>query len=60
MTEVISVIASNSRTPVERKGDLKAQVAANITARETLEIIENMVSLVSLTLPRKSSSMRKE
>ena len=40
VTEVISVIASNSRTPVERKGDLKAQVAANITGeRRVLEII---------------------
>ncbi len=38
---VVSLIVSNSRTPVERTGDLKAQVAANFVGeKRTLEIIE--------------------
>ena len=39
--DIISLIVSNSRTPVERTGDLKAQVAANhVGEKRTLEIIE--------------------
>ena len=38
---VMSLITSNSRTPEERSGDLKAQVAANhVGERRVLEIIE--------------------
>lgn len=37
----VSFITSNSRTPVERTGDLKAQVAANhVGEKRTLEIVE--------------------
>ena len=39
--QLISLIISNSRTPVERTGDLKAQVAANyVGEKKVLEIIE--------------------
>jgi N-methylhydantoinase B len=40
LNETISFFVSNSRTPVERTGDLKAQVAANVTgSRRVLEIV---------------------
>jgi N-methylhydantoinase B len=39
--ETISLIVSNSRTPTERKGDLKAQVAATFTGnRRIQELVE--------------------
>lgn len=39
--DVISIIASNSRNPYQRHGDIKAQAAANFTGeRRVLEIIE--------------------
>ncbi len=39
--QVISLITSNSRTPIERTGDLKAQVAANyVGEKRVLEIVE--------------------
>jgi N-methylhydantoinase B len=39
--QVISMIVSNSRTPVERAGDLKAQIAANyVGEKRMLEVIE--------------------
>jgi N-methylhydantoinase B len=38
--ETLALIASNTRTPAERMGDLKAQAAANITGeRRVLEVI---------------------
>jgi len=41
LKETVSLAASNSRSPVERIGDLKAQVAANITGeRRILQLIE--------------------
>ena len=41
LKETVSLFASNSRSPVERTGDLKAQVAANITGeRRVLQLIE--------------------
>lgn len=39
--DVISIFSSNSRNPYERKGDIKAQVAANLTGeRRVIDIIE--------------------
>lgn len=39
--ETLSILKSNSRTPVERLGDLKAQVAANVTGeRRLIALIE--------------------
>ncbi len=39
--ETLSTFCSNSRTPIERQGDLKAQVAANITGeRRVLALIQ--------------------
>jgi len=41
LKETVSLAASNSRSPVERTGDLKAQVAANITGeRRILQLME--------------------
>ncbi|MFI5419682.1 MAG: hydantoinase B/oxoprolinase family protein [Nitrososphaerales archaeon] len=41
VTEVFSIIEANSRTATERKGDLRAQAAANTTGeRRLLEIVE--------------------
>jgi len=39
--DVISVISANSRNPYERKGDLRAQVAANLTGeKRVIELIK--------------------
>ena len=39
--EVVNALASASRTPTERKGDLKAQVAANVTGvRRVRDVID--------------------
>ena len=39
--ETLSAFSSNSRTPVERLGDLKAQIAANVTGeRRVLALVE--------------------
>lgn len=39
--DVISIFSTNSRNPYERKGDIKAQVAANLTGeRRVVDIIE--------------------
>ena len=41
VTGVVDGFASSSRTPTERRGDLKAQVAANVSGiRRVLELIE--------------------
>ncbi len=41
LNETISFFVSNSRTPIERTGDLKAQVAANVTgSRRVLEVVK--------------------
>jgi N-methylhydantoinase B len=43
--EVLSVFTSNSRTPIERLGDLKAQVASNITGERRVLALINKYGL---------------